>query len=527
LQSVRNILPVIFILILLCNSNTSWNYSGYDLESVHDSGATARTIAEESHNYTQSDSIEVIGDDSFTENGFSGNGTWQSPYLLENKNITTETTTAIRIINTTRPFVVRSCFIVTQMDDLDFGVYFENVTNGILDGSHVSGLFTRAGLYFRYCRNIQVNESLLTNCHSAIVTWGVWNLTVFNNRIIDSRFYAGLLDMIHDSTITNNTLIGNKIGFGISGSSNVFVESNTIANGSGGVHYGETWNLVVCNNYFANLNASAVFSTSMIQGYSSPNEASFEFRIRNTIADNEFNNCSMAFYSDIGYYTQFSNNSVNNCIIGIFLTWSAGNYIIDNTISGSVEYGIHCLDAHLNRIYGNLVISSGLYNALDDEGYNYWDDDYSIGNTWDDYIGPGGYCIPGDSNSVDHWPARFGPPYISIANETQIIVGSVDANITWRAFDSDPSSFTIYQNGTVISTGVWDGNNLVVHFDGLEVGVYNLTAMVVDELGCVASAAIFVNVLPIPVILYLGIISGVSILLVLIILASQKRKITT
>lgn len=522
----RNIVPVLVIAVLLGTSGIYIGAHSSGSVPIYSSEMSTRNYSVEAtlQNYTQSEPIEIIGDDNFSTSGFSGDGTWQSPYLLENVNITTETVTALRIINTTKPFVIRSSIIATQNDDLDFGVYFENVTNGALEDSKITG-FSRNGLYFRYCWNIRVDGNLLTKCHSAIETWGVWNLTLFNNSIVGSRFYAGLLDMIHDSNIANNTLVGNNIGFGISGSSNVSVESNTIVNGLGGVHYGETRNLIVRWNFFANLTGSAVLSTSMIQGYSSPNEASFEFRISNRIENNDFNNCSRAFYSNIGYYTQFSNNTVNNCVIGVHLTWSAGNYIIDNTIRESGEYSIHCQDAHLNRIYGNTLVNSGVSNALDDEdGYNYWDDGESIGNTWDDYIGPEEYRIPGDSNSSDRWPSRYGPPYISITNTTQIIVGTLGVNVTWRAFDSDPGSYTVYQNGTLIASGAWNGSDIVMGLDGLEVGVYNLTATVTDLKGHSKASGILVEVLPIPLAYYLLIGGGVSGIVVIIVLVLWYRK---
>lgn len=448
----------------------------------------------DTHNYTPHDPILVIGDGNFTQNGFSGNGTWQFPYVIENLNITSLDGPAIQIINTTRPFAIRDCLIVTQNQDINYGLYFENVSNGNLEETDVSG-FER-GLYLKYSRNIQVYESDFFNCWVCIETWSIWNLSLFENTIVDCRG-AAILEGISDSMIKNNTLTRTGFGICINAATTVCVESNTIVNGPDGIMYANSRDLYVRKNYFVNLSSVGILSSSSLNGYSPGSESILDIPIRIWVEYNVFENCSWAFVAIIGEVTMFSNNTILSSIVGVLIEEAHGNYIIDNEFLDSAEYGIYCNHAHYNTIYGNLIVNSGISNARDDDrGHNFWDNGEGIGNIWDDHIGLDVYQIPGTSRAKDHYPQRYGSPYISAINETEIVVGISGVNVTWSAFDSDPSIYTIYLDGTEILSEIWNGSSIYLSLEHYEVGTYNLTAIVTDEEGLTSSCTVIVRVIP-------------------------------
>ena len=67
-------------------------------------------------------------------------------------------------------------------------------------------------------------------------------------------------------------------------------------------------------------------------------------------------------------------------------------------------------------------------------------------------------------------------------------VGEIDNVINWTVSDLDIGTFTIYQNGTEISSEDWT-DNFVVNFsvDSYTAGIYNFTIVAEDLSGNIAS----------------------------------------
>lgn len=67
-------------------------------------------------------------------------------------------------------------------------------------------------------------------------------------------------------------------------------------------------------------------------------------------------------------------------------------------------------------------------------------------------------------------------------------------SITWNVSESNPSTFSLYINGTLDSTEAWDGSNFAFDIDTLSYGIYNYTLVVTDAVGNVASDTVLVFV---------------------------------
>ncbi|MHA1881952.1 MAG: NosD domain-containing protein, partial [Candidatus Thorarchaeota archaeon] len=267
-----------------------------------------------------------------------------------------------------------------------------------------------------------------------------------------------------------------------------------------------------------------VDSTGVL-GYSPPSGGIETLPIKTVIEQNTFVNCYYGFLSGFDGSNLFSNNTITDCRVGVSLGCTSGNRIVDNLIQDSTEYGVSIIDADQNRIYGNIITNSGIQNGLDEDGINFWDDGEGEGNSWSDFNGTSVYSIGGSSSSADRWPSRYGAPYISIVTEMEVISGTTGANITWSAFDSDPLSYSIIMNGTILKTETWDGTDIVFTLQGLEPGVYNLTTVVMDVLGLSAAASIFVTYTSENATLYIAIIGGIiGVVLVTLILFQRNPK---
>lgn len=93
---------------------------------------------------------------------------------------------------------------------------------------------------------------------------------------------------------------------------------------------------------------------------------------------------------------------------------------------------------------------------------------------------------------VDESPPSIDHPMIVV-----LLAGEATNNVTWTAIDSDPASYSVYLNGTVIETGSWtSGVPIVVDLSSLEFGIYNATIVVSDVLGNEISDTVMVFVLP-------------------------------
>lgn len=74
--------------------------------------------------------------------------------------------------------------------------------------------------------------------------------------------------------------------------------------------------------------------------------------------------------------------------------------------------------------------------------------------------------------------------------------GSAGLSITWRGSSSEPDSFVVYRNGSIVDSGDWDGSPILVPLDGLSSGHHNYTCLVNDTSGNTAIDTVWVNVLP-------------------------------
>lgn len=91
-------------------------------------------------------------------------------------------------------------------------------------------------------------------------------------------------------------------------------------------------------------------------------------------------------------------------------------------------------------------------------------------------------------------------PQLSGISSLTIDYGSSGNNLTLNATDPNPATYEIYQNGTLIKSGVWTSNSsITLDLDSLQlyIGVYNITYQVSDSFGNVAYHTVIVTVQPI------------------------------
>jgi hypothetical protein len=143
-------------------------------------------------------------------------------------------------------------------------------------------------------------------------------------------------------------------------------------------------------------------------------------------------------------------------------------------------------------------------------------------------------------DSVEVAVQNLVAPTIEGPSDMSIEEGSTGNALTWVVFDTDPATYRVLENGSVFESDTWDGGNIVISLDGLEVGTYNYTCTVYDREGRSASDTVIVTVteaatttgttdagIPLDVltiIIIVGVIGGVVAIIVIVLVMKKRGK---
>lgn len=181
--------------------------------------------------YTPHVPIEIDSDSDFSSYGFPGAGSEVDPYIIEGyiiTNTTEDIRCAISIIETTKHFVIRDCFIDSGTQHSGgFGIR-------ILDASEGT---------------VSVISNTIINNYLGVLISGCKSSTASNNLCLENA-YAMELSSSSQSTVNNNTCINGGDGIELSRSSDSIVFDNVCENNYGvGIEiYGTTENCHLYDN---------------------------------------------------------------------------------------------------------------------------------------------------------------------------------------------------------------------------------------------------------------------------------------
>ena len=85
-------------------------------------------------------------------------------------------------------------------------------------------------------------------------------------------------------------------------------------------------------------------------------------------------------------------------------------------------------------------------------------------------------------------------PSITNLDDIDVEAGSGGFSIIWVADDLNPDSFIVLKDGSEYSSGPWDGSEITVNVNTLDVGIFNFTLLVNDTIGNVGIDTVLVNV---------------------------------
>ncbi|TFG26555.1 hypothetical protein EU528_14185, partial [Candidatus Thorarchaeota archaeon] len=85
-------------------------------------------------------------------------------------------------------------------------------------------------------------------------------------------------------------------------------------------------------------------------------------------------------------------------------------------------------------------------------------------------------------------------PTIDSPVDIPYVIPTTGHNINWTPYDENPSHFRVLVNGSVILSGGWNGQSIIVNVDFLSPGTYEYTLIVFDASNNNASDIVIVSV---------------------------------
>ncbi|GAG82136.1 unnamed protein product, partial [marine sediment metagenome] len=160
------------------------------------------------------DSIFIVGNDMFAakaiSEGWSGDGSLNDPYIIENYTIRAISEHGIEIRNITLHFIIRNVSITNGRSNYYHGFYLYNVTNGILKNNTADN--NLAGFLLVNSDNNTFSNNVAINNLHGFRFWHSNNNTLANSTANSNLEYGIYLDNSNYNNITLNTVFFNELG---------------------------------------------------------------------------------------------------------------------------------------------------------------------------------------------------------------------------------------------------------------------------------------------------------------------------
>lgn len=282
--------------------------------------------------------------------GWSGYGTENSPYLIQNYIINTDGVSGLQISNTDIYFIVRNVYVSGATSSLEEGFYFSNVKNGIIEDNTAEGNYVGFDI-----RNSQ-------------------KLSISGNVAVNNNVFGFFIASDFRNVFSNNTAINNgNDGFGIVSSEKNIFNSNSANGNNIGFHLNDAHNNTLQNN-IATENTKWGFSLShsinnTLIGNSSMDNIYSGFEINNQCYFNIFNGNIATNNSHEGFelrfnckFNTYSNNIAENNDNGFELNYKNDNNMFINNSAIDNNYSGYKVTTSANTIFKeNFAMNNNLH----------------------------------------------------------------------------------------------------------------------------------------------------------------------
>jgi parallel beta-helix repeat protein len=486
--------------------------------------------------------IAIDGDANFSATAlaedWSGDGSAQDPYVIENYDITIgpASEASIRITNTRANYTIQGCTLIGPAATPSYGILLENSSHGRI----INNMITN----FAQGLNVSVGSTyiIVTANNISYNSDGIWcdgsDFLTITQNLCSNNFFTG----IYISNSDNGTIRGN----------------NCIGNGVHGIQL-TSWsqyNTLTENICKENTNAGFRLQAAIYNVFEN-----------NTSNENDVGIQTTASNDNPIHWNIFANNTDNILDDGVNLDWDY-NYWSDYTGSdlnsdgfGDTPYTFGYEDQYplmflpfpvewVDTITDQQIEfgSDFLYVVAVscDAPYEVWVNDsidFSISNdviTSSITLPIGDYPLLVNATNIYGYMTEADfvvrvrdtiPPNITEPDDLSYRVDdSSSYEIQWTASDLSPLGYAILRNGTELTSSPTTATAwyLSVVVEDLPPGVYNYTVVATDTSGNIAFDVVLVTILPVPLLeamlpwLIVGIVAIVVVLLIFVVLRKRK-----
>jgi len=160
---------------------------------------------------------------------------------------------------------------------------------------------------------------------------------------------------------------------------------------------------------------------------------------------------------------------------------------------------------HFSTFAFDKIIPKHIFNDEDGIGYDGWADWNPVFNPAHPHVTSGPFIVT-DYEAGEYYELSANPlfyyrppnptPEIVPSSDVTYVYGTTGNRIVWEATDDDPLTYVVIKDLEIspIASGFWDGSDITVNIDGLEIGTYEYTLGLSDYSGNYAYDSVTVTV---------------------------------
>lgn len=488
--------------------------------------------------------IAIDGNANFSDTalaeGWSGDGSAQDPYIIENYDITMGPTpeASISITNTRANYTIQGCNLIGPAATPSYGIHLENSTNGIILNNQITN----------FDRGLNVTGGskyvVVTGNNISYNSWGIWwedsdNLTITQN-LCSHNFFTGI-DILSSNagTISGNNCSGNGdhgIHMGSWSKSHILTDNICSKNANSGIRLQAAIENIFENNT-SNENNVGIWTTAS-------NDNFIQWNIFANNTSNVITDGTTPVVWDYNYWSDYTGSDADSDGIGDtpYNFGYADNYPLMFP-PFPVEWVQLITDQHIefgfDFEYSIAVHCPAPYDLWMNDSINFWLNVETVvsGTT----LAVGDYPLAVNATNIygylteaiftvivrDTTPPSMTQPSDFTFREDE----DPDYMLEWIISDLSPLTFILLRDGIEITsydvptTPIFFSSNL----ENRGPGVYNYTMIAEDIWGNVATDMVLITITPIPfleVMLPWLIFGSVAVVMVIVIVAILRTRRT-
>ncbi len=328
--------------------------------------------------------------------------------------------------------------IVIQNTDLYFVINNTKITN------------CQYGIYIRKSSNFIVSSNTVTNSRVGLYLWKSNYGTLSGNTVSQTADSGIRVEESNYSTLSNNTVSGgNSTGIFITDSMLLNVLNNSVYDvRSTGIELYRGFKVDVSDN-------SVSGSYDGITVYNTPNSTVSGNRVSQSTGD------GIRLSSSINSILR--KNVAHDNLVGIRVGDSSGCLLLNNMAFNNSKYGITVSFGKENGLIKNIAFNNA-------EQFNLTMSAVST--------------------------LRMNLAQSSKVRSLSVRENSIGSSLNWTILDSKPTSYSVYKNSTLFSSGTWVSGFNSVNPGNISTGTYNLTVVFKNGYGDVVQYLVWVKVIP-------------------------------